>query len=472
MGDTIGGISASFNWTIPNNPNLNCALRIRYNITTNDYDSENTFSNSKIQIYPELNDALNRGFKFQDNPEVKLFSNIDFKLKLAVNTAQYGRVFQDRSHRFEIRKRPDNLSGVKLVNVNVRGKRGNIVQVYPGVEYDFVPNRVEVSLNDYIHFQWTGSNSNPLGNDGQGAPGTDRSNIIALVDRSYHKGSLNAFDPLNEYGSLGVNYPKNLSHTSFLGLSQDSLANLALFNPNLFGSMEQLNDATPYFDLMPQKVTQSGVFYYMSTRNNNFSNRDQKGILITNDFQFNGHLFDQNGGILTFSDGQIIIEKHSFNDLTYIRADVMNKDLIKKYNRQLDTSKFQDLASNFVVISPNDKLTSIPFELKINLNEDTSKFLNSINSINVYRIAKDSSVMTKIDAKFDGSHARISNTHGGIYVATKERNYGIVIGIVVSIGVVIILSAVLVIFLKRNPKYMHSLRYRVNEAKRTLLPRV
>ena len=59
-----------------------------------------------------------------------------------------------RSHTFAVRSRSSDLQGVKIHNLNVRGKRGNIVQVYPGVEYDFVPNSMFVKDSDYIHFQY------------------------------------------------------------------------------------------------------------------------------------------------------------------------------------------------------------------------------------------------------------------------------------------------------------------------------
>jgi len=44
----------------------------------------------------------------------------------------------------------------------------------------------------------------------------------------------------------------------------------------------KLNAASPYFDGGLIRMNQTGSFYYMSSRNNNFSNRGQKGILNIN----------------------------------------------------------------------------------------------------------------------------------------------------------------------------------------------
>lgn len=69
----------------------------------------------------------------------------------------------------------------------------------------------------------------------------------------------------------------------------------------LGGDMTQLNDAGTYFDLGPHKVTMAGTHNYMCTRNNNFSNRSQKGRLFVTDSLLAQKLVGAQGGTLAVS---------------------------------------------------------------------------------------------------------------------------------------------------------------------------
>ena len=179
-----------------------CVLRIRYNISTGDFQQwpNDAINRTLATMVDSRNNSATEGdpnTPLQQDPYIyvgpgDLEEKGDKFLSLAVNTNQYGRTFQDRSYVFTIRKLPAananastqldtpevdwttmqaNLrAGGRIYNVNVRGKRGNIVQTFPSVEYDFVPNALALGTKDMIHFQWTGSDYNPRRgcNNGEG----------------------------------------------------------------------------------------------------------------------------------------------------------------------------------------------------------------------------------------------------------------------------------------------------------------
>eukprot|EP01090_Pellita_catalonica_P000958 TRINITY_DN1068_c0_g1_i1.p1 TRINITY_DN1068_c0_g1~~TRINITY_DN1068_c0_g1_i1.p1 ORF type:complete len:655 (-),score=68.67 TRINITY_DN1068_c0_g1_i1:106-2070(-) len=263
-----------YNWTVPNIDKDTCVLRIRYNISTTDYDAWDTHAEANAELSPIYQD-----------PYIEPFHN-GRELRLAIDTTQFGRTFQDRSHVFSIQERPSDIPRLARVwNLSVRGKRGNIVQTYPSVEYDFTPTRMAVREGDYVHFQWTGCDTNPNGNDGEGTPGTDRSNIVFL-DRlaNNHNGSQSFLgDDEDQFAFLGMDAEKckeDLDALRSSGKNQNQIDQ----DPT---NCAKLNAASRYFDGGLFKIRAHhnwNVYHYMSTRNNNFTNRSQKGTIAVTPF--------------------------------------------------------------------------------------------------------------------------------------------------------------------------------------------
>lgn len=421
LGIVGGRTQFAYEWTIPDDLPFTdrCALRLRYNITTNDYDAwetaaelktgaNSTVNSQKSNPNPgndpaeldmwskfgidELevrnangdfrNDDDSREYILKNNPQVEIIrpanspagqagytdngnQDFRFKLQLAVNTAQFGRTFQDRTHGFSIKQRPDDIpADANIVLQSVSGKRGNIVQTFPAHEYFMVPEVNNMEVDDYVHFMWTGSNTNPDNNDGQGKQGTDRSNIVPLRVQKYGKESYSDFtwdaswsdansEPaggMGETGDAGNSYPAyvqkpegyeipeaeygqtsrsaitladNLMEGAFGGLSKETLAQLATSRqaPDTdFGNMEELDDASTSVNLPPQKVTAKGCWNYVSTRNNNFSNRSQKGKLCVLDGSVTVKMVGQNGATLWSTHGDSLqIWPGSMNGVSNIR---------------------------------------------------------------------------------------------------------------------------------------------------------
>jgi len=296
LGSIQGGEMPHYDWTIPPPPNgadsTRCVLRMRYNISTRDFNSK-TWVDSNAPgdfLGDDSNDGEIASYRYledydRNDEDGVLDGN---RVAINVNSNQHGRVFQDRSYVFEIRKKPSEVGAKKITNVNVRGKRGNIVEVYPSVQYDFAPSKLTCNRGDYLHIQWTGSDYNPSrsGDEGKGGPEdpqssdrlrSDRSNLVERKCQSCNTPILSAddssfFDDTNLALLAGLGQTECLSLSGLQNLTSD-------YNKRQRHHMNcaKINTAHPYFDGGLHKCDQSiGDYFFMSTRNNHFGYRTQK----------------------------------------------------------------------------------------------------------------------------------------------------------------------------------------------------
>lgn len=417
------GINANrFLWKVPKIPEIttatdymkpsmtqayqSCVLRIRYNISSADFEAWPKEASGSDTVTPMMNVSNNIDnsgdspsyantpllqdpyYYIAPNDDISINPDLEFKTKkfvsLAVNTNQYSRTFQDRSYVFSIRKHPNTVnpvqrcgpsidpelcdvkdsdipsvnvtelnrrleSGGRIININVRGKRGNIVQTFPSVEMDFVPNSLSVNDNDVLHFQWVGSDYNPRRgcNNGEGGPPdpntfrtsanankasrADRNNVVFTdfmaenVPKDYlsfpfnnqpttavedHKRKVLQFspcadtnlpynDPINEecysqtlrlaYLDQNTDYGSRALRANEECLTQeelDQIDNSDVRENHPLNCAKMNAKPHPYFDGGLMFPRRGGIFSYFSSRNNNFSNRQQIGVLCVNNASY------------------------------------------------------------------------------------------------------------------------------------------------------------------------------------------
>jgi len=324
LGNGVHAQPLQINWTMPAWTTLDglftsygaqsnykkCVLRGRYNLSTDDYDPWNTDASSNKNANAGVTSPVTQ------NPTVDVGADMQ-GLRLALNTNQFGRTFQDRSHIFYVKKLPAQwASGFQIYNLNVRGKRGNIVETYPAVEYDFQPNKLHL-LNGQdpsklgsvlLHVQWTGSNTHnngdpggdgQTGDAGQGREGTDRHNMVQYLDEN-----TNFPIPLDKFNNNMWMYttcynPDGTAMAKSNGMSLDCAVTMATSGQfrsasaatSGIGGWNTLLDNAPasliggvvmQFDpsIMGALSTTTPQINYLCTRNNNFTNRSQKGVLL------------------------------------------------------------------------------------------------------------------------------------------------------------------------------------------------
>jgi hypothetical protein len=392
----------------------------------------------------DATESTSREYVVKTNPKVDFFKDLigdgsstqdqQLKFQLAVNTAQYGRTFEDRTHTFGIRKTP--LGKATIHNVQVRGKRGNIVQNYPATEYDFFPIRLQAKIGSYIHFQWTGSNTNPNNNAGQGRQGSDRHNAVLLREANYFEvglieekdGSIHYDTKIDSVGHWGNSYPARIDDedVTFFGLDWEEMKSLALNGAEgegfqNGGEQSELDDSGTYFDLGPKKTTEKGIYHYLCTRNNNFSNRDQRAKIVVSDEESNSALIGALGGSVSTSSATI----------TFAAGEIAITTVTLTESPSSTSSSLSDVSSSFITVTPYD-FGGGKFTAKIDYASDplgTDAVYHSESFHGTWR--------QNGNAKFSSGVATFSASQGGIYAVTTVTNWGAVVGIAIACAVVL-----------------------------------
>jgi hypothetical protein len=343
-GNYYGALSGidlpAFNWTIPTVDRIaaifsetpfggalaaeNCVIRLRYNVSSTDYDGWTTDSSANGPTYsPVVNDPwADYGW--------------NFLLRLAIDTTQFARGFEDRSHVFSILRRPTTITSWtrsdavptpasgspylwtssvvtpdwtanKIYNLNVIGRRGTHVQAYPSENYAFHPRILHLKVGDFIHPQWTGTHAAPVDSVGEGATSTDAHGLVQIEDLLHNwpidpqRQSL--FEPNTAWNLQfsGIFNSAGGENSAALvppeaGASQVCLTQreLELKYRDQVGSMQQLYERirhdqyncaklsgrlVPHFDGGLIQMNNPGCYYFMDPRNNKPGLQTVKGTI-------------------------------------------------------------------------------------------------------------------------------------------------------------------------------------------------
>lgn len=133
------------------------------------------------------------------------------------------------------------------------------------------------------------------------------------------------------------------------------------------------------------------------------------------------------------------------------------EEKVLKPNKLDDTN----MATDLVIIDPIVSAIKLPLKFKLKL----KRALGNMETHTLFRI--NNHIITKIDSNAKDKELTFESDQTGIYVVKYERNYSVLIGTLVAVGVALLLIGAILIFLYNNPKYLKSLRYRANNAKRS-----
>jgi len=183
-----------------------------------------------------------------------------------------------------------------------------------------------------------------------------------------------------------------------------------------------LNDAGTYFDLGPRKITQNGIYHYLCTRNNNFSNRGQKAKIVVSDDSIVSMDLGPGGGSVSSGAGQVVVGANSLTNVVSFTVSAS------------PNGPLGDTRSDYYTVSPLD-LPVAPgqtIQIKIPFTK------NLLGAASVYRADTMNSPFSKVSASIGDDTATVSTSQGGVYVVRAPNNNGAIAGVTILVVVVLV----------------------------------
>lgn len=235
------------------------------------------------------------------------------------------------------------------------------------------------------------------------------------------------------YGQWGRSYPDRVDTPAngvpFLGFSAANIRHLAVLDTpqgQFGGELSELDDAGTYFDLLPQQALANGIYHYLCTRNNNFSNRGQKGKIVVSDSSARTEAVGWAGATVQGSGAtMVVVQQGALSGLVFVTLE--NKP-------PGSSTSMLEVDSDFVNLQPQDLGLTAGSYVTLVIPYNT----NAVGSAALYYSSTLNGQYSEVDgATFEDGKATYQTTHGGFFVVKTTTNWAAIIGITLAVLLVI-----------------------------------
>lgn len=225
------------------------------------------------------------------------------------------------------------------------------------------------------------------------------------------------------YGHYGNSYPAKISDWSFMGFSAADMQTLAVLDPGQYGGeMSELDDAGTYFDLGLRQCSAQGVYNYLCTRNNNFSNRSQQAQAYVMPASVGSAQLDGTSNSYSVSGVTITTQASGTTLVQTVEIIATPPESTAGFDQSGISS-----ASDIACLGPF--VTDAGMIVKLSLTYDA----NPLKSFDFVRADRPAGPWDDVDgATYEDGVATATITQGGCYCVQSSPNAGVITGIVLA----------------------------------------